>query len=457
VSNTGGGGGGGGGTAAPPAPPAPPSSAGATSGSQESIAHKLHLPWWPQGDTGKLREAARAYRACASALAAAAEQGQRGISQVTGSNTGKAVDAIGAKWSGTYYGRSCLANPCAGAPAFDNAIATCNLLASACEQYAQHIDDAKHRLEELAAELVAGLVVGGLLTFVTAGLSDAAAAANAARVVAAALELADAVGGYVTIAFRIGGLVIQGALIGAGSDLAMQTVRIDLDPQQSFSFTELATATEFGAAANPVLALGAGALTRLPTLLGTRSISTTLNDLTTLERTSETVAQRAGTPLGMPLDAADRSALREYTQAHPDASGQIPYRQMNSALRDGGAVPADLQRRIDAVTAALAKLPSYRGLVFRGTDLTPDVLARYGAGADVTEAAFTSTSADAAEAFGGNTRFTIESTDGKLVTPYSAIPSEDEVLFPPGTRFHVLSKEWDDEFGWLIALEELAP
>lgn len=88
----------------------------------------------------------------------------------------------------------------------------------------------------------------------------------------------------------------------------------------------------------------------------------------------------------------------------------------------------------------------------------PEALAAYEAGGEVTEAAFTSTSADSAGAFGGNTRFVIDSADGKLITPYSALPSEDEVLFPPGTRFHVLSKLWDDEFGrWLVELEELTP
>ncbi len=335
----------GGGGAAGPA--APPSSAGATSGSQESIAHKLHLPWWPQGDTGRLRDAARAYRACATALTDAAEQGQRGISDITGHNTAAAVEAIGTKWSGTYYGRACLAAPSAGAPAFDNAITTCGLLAQACEDYAQHIDDAKHRLEELAAELVAGLVIGGLLTFVTAGLSDAAAAANAARVLTLALELADTVGTYVTIAFRVGGLAIQGALVGAGSDLAMQTVRITLNPQTSFSFGELAQATEFGALLNPAFAGGAAALTRLPALFGARSIGTTLDELTTVGRTPGALTV-AGT------DAADATATA------------------SNGLRTISAADLATQKGLDALT----KLPPLTNITYKAFTFTTDAEGR---------------------------------------------------------------------------------
>jgi len=170
----------------------------------------------------------------------------------------------------------------------DNAAATCRLLALACEDYAGQIESARRRLEQLAAELVAGLVVGGLLTFVTAGLSDAAAAANAARVLTAALELADTVGSLVAVALRVGGLAVQGALAGAGSDLTMQTMRVSLDPQASFSASELEQAVGLGAVAAPAFRAGGAALNRLPAFAAGRrsTIGVTLDELTTLGASS---------------------------------------------------------------------------------------------------------------------------------------------------------------------------
>ena len=162
-----------------------------------------------------------------------------------------------------------------------------------------------------------------------------------------------------------------------------------------------------------------------------------------------------GTPLGMPLTAADRSALVDYTTATPDASGEPPYVWMNRALR-AGAVPQDLLERIDAVSAALAKLPSHAGVVYRGTDLPPLALDAYVPGQPVTEPAFTSSSADPAESFPGNTLFVIDSVSGRDVSPYSAIPSEAEVLFDRGAHFSVLDKAWDtDLLKWVITLREM--
>ncbi|MDO3651212.1 ADP-ribosyltransferase [Nocardia mangyaensis] len=142
------------------------------------------------------------------------------------------------------------------------------------------------------------------------------------------------------------------------------------------------------------------------------------------------------------LTDKDLDALGSYTGGG--------YRDINRALRDGNVRP-DQQDRIDNINSALNKLPSKEGTMYRGTDLSPEVLASYKEGEVVTEKAFTSTSSDPGRAFPGNTRFTVESKTGKDVAPYSTAEQngmvENEVLFRSGTKFHVVSKDADPDTG----------
>lgn len=106
------------------------------------------------------------------------------------------------------------------------------------------------------------------------------------------------------------------------------------------------------------------------------------------------------------------------------------------------------QDELKAIThlssSGLLQLPSYSKTVYRGTDLTPNILARYEAGKTVTEAAFISTSKDQSTAWGGDTHYIIhpkkQSSKSADVEPFSNHKSEAEVLYPPGTKFKVLKK-----------------
>lgn len=141
------------------------------------------------------------------------------------------------------------------------------------------------------------------------------------------------------------------------------------------------------------------------------------------------------------LTSADRKALGDYT-----GSG---YLELNNALRAGKLTP-ELQARVDAINAALAKLPDYKGPVSRGTTLPAETLEKYKPGAVITEDAFTSTSKETSKAFTGNTRFEILSKTGKFVEKYTKIPGEQEVLFPPGVRFSVIERSTDPKTGTTI-------
>lgn len=150
------------------------------------------------------------------------------------------------------------------------------------------------------------------------------------------------------------------------------------------------------------------------------------------------------TPAG-DLNSDDLGALADYSGPG--------YRDMNNALRSA-EMDASQQVRIEAVKTALAKLPPYEGPVVRGTNLPPEVLARYRPGEVITEDAFLSTTTNVGVArsptFAGNVEFRILSKSGRDISSFSLFPEEREILFPPGTKFYVSSKRVDPLTGKTI-------
>lgn len=154
--------------------------------------------------------------------------------------------------------------------------------------------------------------------------------------------------------------------------------------------------------------------------------------------------QNPSIPAGV-LSSDDLGALADYSGPG--------YREMNNALRSG-EMDASQQIRIEAVKTALAKLPPYEGPVIRGTNLPPEILARYRPGEVITEDAFVSTTTNAGVArsptFAGNVEFRILSKTGRDISSFSLFPEEREILFPPGTKFYVSSTRVDPLTGKTI-------
>ena len=146
-----------------------------------------------------------------------------------------------------------------------------------------------------------------------------------------------------------------------------------------------------------------------------------------------------------PLTSEDLSALNNYTGLGHD--------DLNDALRTG-TLNASQHARVEALNLALEKLPPHSGLVYRGTDLPPEVLSQYQPGSVVTEDAFVSTSVDPAvarsPAFAGNVEFRIVSKTGREISSLSLISHEQEVLFPSGMQFYVLTRTTDPLTGTTI-------
>lgn len=131
------------------------------------------------------------------------------------------------------------------------------------------------------------------------------------------------------------------------------------------------------------------------------------------------------------LTAEQKTAIRDYTEKG--------FRRMNEQLREG-TVTLFMQRKIDILEDALDKLADFRGEVYRGATIADrSVIEKYRAvGKEVLEDAFTSATKSPLKAFSGNVRFYLLSKHGKDISPWSAHPDEEEVLFKPGTRFKIL-------------------
>jgi hypothetical protein len=142
------------------------------------------------------------------------------------------------------------------------------------------------------------------------------------------------------------------------------------------------------------------------------------------------------------LTSDDLSALAHYTG--------FGYGDLNDALRSD-ALDASQHARVEALNDALQKLPPYQGPVIRGTNLPPEALAEYRPGEVITEDAFVSTTTNPAVAqspsFAGNVEFRIMSGTGRDISSFSMFPDEQEILFPAGTRFYVVSKTIDPVTG----------
>lgn len=147
----------------------------------------------------------------------------------------------------------------------------------------------------------------------------------------------------------------------------------------------------------------------------------------------------------VPLNSDHLGALADYT-----GSGYI---DLNDALRNG-TVDASQAVRVDAINAALEKLPAYEGPVIRGTNIPTEVLARYQPDSVITELGFVSTTMSPAVAqsptFAGNVEFQIMSTSGRDISLFSLFPEEREILFPSGTQFYVVDKVVDPLTGKTI-------
>lgn len=211
---------------------------------QEDGKHVQHVQagiWWPAADSAKLRAAASAWRDMAHALDAVHPAADMAVLNVVADNQGPAMDAFAAYWQKWSSANGYL-------PASSKA---CIAMAEALEKYAQAVDDARRRVEELVAELATAVIIGVGLGILTIGISTAAAGAVSAGLIASAALVgvdlsitAAGIAATLVVGVTFGGL--EAMAIDAG---AIQPEKIWLfHDQKDFSWNEVLQWGEMGAA-----------------------------------------------------------------------------------------------------------------------------------------------------------------------------------------------------------------
>lgn len=151
-----------------------------------SVLNRFGIPW-PDADSDKARQAASAWTAIANAANDALGKSSTAVSELAANNSGPAMEAFSQYWTqvGGTPDECTTADAKAMLPVL---IQAADALASACHDFAQAVDDAKRKLEEVAAEIGTAIIAGGVATLFTAGLSDLIGAGVSAGLVAAGMD-----------------------------------------------------------------------------------------------------------------------------------------------------------------------------------------------------------------------------------------------------------------------------
>jgi hypothetical protein len=263
------------------------------------IVKDLTGMWWPAADAGSLRSAASAWTAMASAIDALTAPANTAAQAVIGGNKSPAIDAFQGFWEKYYKGSSGWLPDSASA---------CRQMAKALTGFADEVDKAVSMLEEEAVVVGATLVAGTALAFFTAGLSEAAAGAATASIIAAA----DAIGVTVTeTVATIAGTALTGVVFGSVESVAVdaavaQPVRVAFG-DGGFSGTELLSAAETGGAAGGITGgLGAGARSLTAAADSAGDASSALTAVSRISAALDTMPGRMATGAGF---AAAQDAL----------------------------------------------------------------------------------------------------------------------------------------------------
>lgn len=134
---------------------------------------------------------------------------------------------------------------------------------------------------------------------------------------------------------------------------------------------------------------------------------------------------------------------------------------INYYLRNGGEPKEEFFEKYRKVmNSALDKLESYKGTVYRGSDLSLEVINKYKKAAETgepyTENYYLSTSKDREGVFDRNTMYQIKSKNGKQIEELSLFSEEKEVLFKEETKFKINSVYFDEEMNKnVIEMEEI--
>jgi hypothetical protein len=258
---------------------------------EDKVQHVQAGIWWPAADSGKLRAAAGAWRDMARALDGVQTASQSAALNVVADNDGQAMAAFGdywQKWSGAngYLPSSSQA---------------CLAMADALDKYAKAVDEARQQVEQLVAEVATAVVIGVALSVLTVGISDVAAGAVSAGLMASAAG----VGMTLTAtAADIVATIMVGTVFGAVDAMAIDAGAIQPEKiwlfhdQKDFSWSEMLQWGEMGAAGGFV----GGSLMVGITAAGDAVLPATLSELMTTRLGRLAVGGTSGAGTSIVLD-----------------------------------------------------------------------------------------------------------------------------------------------------------
>ncbi|MFE7116025.1 polymorphic toxin type 30 domain-containing protein [Streptomyces sp. NPDC057654] len=197
----------------------------------------LHLGmWWPDANSGTLRHAADAWRTFADSVDDVRSATNNSATSLIHNNTGEAIDAFQTFWERYAKGAD-------GGWLSDLAKAS-RKMAKALDKFADTVDDAITALwEQIGIDAVA--IAGGvLLTLVSGGASDEAAAGIIELAAGLGVEVEASVAAIA--AGMLTGAVYEGVFSMTIDAAVAQPVRIALGQQHGFSLDEVSHAAETG-------------------------------------------------------------------------------------------------------------------------------------------------------------------------------------------------------------------
>ena len=225
-----------------------------------TILNRFGIPW-PDADSNKARQARDAWTAIADAANDALGKSSTMVSELTASNSGPAMNAFTQYWS-TVGGTP---DECTSADAkamLPILIQAADALASACNDFADAVDEAKRKLEEAAAALGTAVVSGVVATVFTAGLSNVVAGGAEAVAVSLGMDAVTVFGTSIdSILAAMGtGAISAGvaAVLDAGMNNAVATGLGDT-PSDSDIAGDVGKDMIFGAVAGGVAKVAVGA------------------------------------------------------------------------------------------------------------------------------------------------------------------------------------------------------
>ncbi|SER77553.1 DUF6531 domain-containing protein [Streptomyces qinglanensis] len=202
---------------------------------------------WPDGDEGKLRDAAKAWRAFAKDAEEVQGDTNHSAQRILEVNSGEGVDAFETFWS-RYVGK--------GEKGWLRSLPeAARDMAKMLDELADDIDGTKKQIRSEIVGSAAVIAAGIVLTGPTLGASDAAAVAAATGIVTLSIEKST------SLATRAAALVMRiarGAVFAGVSSVAMdlavaQPARILAGQQDGISLEEVSNAAKYGTLTGAVL------------------------------------------------------------------------------------------------------------------------------------------------------------------------------------------------------------